>query len=123
MNNIQPFPFHSVAALGDVIECTIIAYQRMQGEEYVILGGITIKEREYPGQYSLRVSRTNGELLYRIYPHDENGNPMISGKPARLVFLKYETIGYNGRRYAHQSFLFQPLNGKISQGEDWRLTP
>lgn len=121
MNNILPFSFPSFAKLGDEMKCTIATYHKFSGEEYVVLSNIVLNNRSYPGEYQMRISGTNGELLYSIYPHDESGYPLMSGKEARLVFLRYETIGYNGRRYTHQSFLFQPLQGRITQGTDWQL--
>jgi hypothetical protein len=121
MNDVKPFNFQQFSNLGDTIRCKILTYQKNNGKEILLLTDVSLNWKEYPGTYSFFISNTNGYLLNKIFPHDVAGYPIMAGKPARLIFTEYETVGYNGRRFKNRSYLFQPLEGRIMEGEDWRI--
>ncbi len=121
MPEILPFFFSSQARLGDEMRCKIMSYFKERGEEYLLISDVSLNNRLYSGEYKFRISRTNGELLYLIFPLDSEGYPIVSGKEARMVFQEYATVGFNGVQYYHKSFLFQPFYGIIEDGISWWL--
>jgi hypothetical protein len=89
----------------------------------IFLSDIHLQDRDYPGIYAYKIGRTNGELLSTIYHTAELGLTALNNVPARLLNLKYISIGYNGRMFENQSWLFQPLDGIITKGMDWYVYP
>ena len=87
--------------------------------EYIILKGVELNKEKYEGEYQMTVSRTNGDLLGKIFPVQEYGLAVLHGKAVRLINMEYTTLGYNGNPYYHQSWLFQPQDRIITKGTDW----
>jgi len=109
--------------IGTQLDCIIERYTTTsEGKEALVLDKVhTIggKVCPYPLQYNL--TRTNGDLLSKIYHTATNGAKALEHAPARLINLKYVTLGWGGKRYENRSWLFQPLDSIIQSGEDWYL--
>lgn len=108
-------------SVGDEIDCIITKYYAIDDKEILSLSDVHIKNEKRLYNLDYVISRTNGDLLNQIYNTAEGGINALINKPARLINLKYETIGYNGQRYENQSWLFQPLDHIIKSGFDWYL--
>ena len=106
---------------GTEIDCIITRYYALDNKEVLSLSNVHIKDEKRLYNLDYVISRTNGDLLNQIYNTAEGGINALINKPARLINLKYETIGYNGQRYENQSWLFQPLDHIIKSGFDWYL--
>lgn len=109
--------------IGTQLDCVIERYTATSdGKEALIVDKVHViggKVCPYPLQYN--ISRTNGNLLSLIYPTSTQGTKALEHVPARLINLKYVTLGYGGKRYENRSWLFQPLDSIINSGEDWYL--
>ena len=106
---------------GTEIDCIITRYYALDNKEVLSLSNVHIKDEKRLYNLDYVISRTNGDLLNQIYNTAEGGINALINKPARLINLKYETIGYNGQRYENQSWLFQPLDHIIKSRFDWYL--
>lgn len=120
-NAINLSEISRISQVGDEILCMIERYARDQHDEYVILSDIRRNNAYVSSSVKMYLSWTNADLLSRIYPHDAEGYPQLAGQPARLLYLSYETDGYNASRYVHTSYLFQPFDSIIKAGKGWRL--
>lgn len=114
------FDFPKTAKIGDEMTCSIEWYEKEGDREFVVLRDPKINGVIHTGSYKYYITWTNGDLIQKIYKN-QSGSIELIGKPARLVFHEYETEGYNGRRYTNKSFLFQPVEGEIRQGREWRI--
>ena len=103
--------------LYDVINAKIVEHYADE-YEYIVLKDVILDKENY-GEMQLSLSRTNGDLLGKIFPVQEYGLAVLHGKAVRLINMEYTTLGYNGNPYYHQSWLFQPQDRIIAKGTDW----
>jgi hypothetical protein len=95
--------------------------------EYILLYNISInnvKVSEPYEVYEVKLNRVNGNIISQMLGLIKGENELINrlnGQTMRLVKLKYVILGYDGIEHTNESFLFQPLDGKISSGIDWHL--
>ena len=108
-------------SVGDEIDCKIVKYYALDNREVLSLSDVHLKNDSHLYTLDYVISRTNGDLINKIYNTEEGGANALINKPARLINLKYDTIGYNGQRHENQSWLFQPLDSIIKSGSDWYL--
>lgn len=122
MNEQLTFIFNSHKyPTGTEIDCIITRYYALDNKEVLSLSNVHIKDEKRLYNLDYVISRTNGDLINKIYNTEEGGANAMLNKPARLINLKYDTIGYNGQRHENQSWLFQPLDTLIKSGSDWYL--
>lgn len=92
------------------------------GKEALILDNVhVIGQKPFPYTLQYAVSRTNAELVSRIYNTMENGIKALENAPMRLINLRYAVRGYGGIPHENRSWLFQPLHSLIKSGKDWYL--
>ena len=112
--------------VGTIVTGRFSSYNVLGSTEYIILDHVIIDETEMPPEdrFEIHISRTNGDILARLYGPfgGERGfADIMHGKTLKLVNLRYVVLGFDGREYHNTSFLFQPRDGECASGTDWHL--